>query len=88
MLTTSPDTGADNWWLVGDNWWRLVGEGLLSAAGWWQFVGGSLLVAIGWWQFLGGNGLVAIGLGNLKRRRRCHPEINEQAEIKVWLWSY
>ena len=28
MLTTSPDTGADNWWLVGDNW--------SVAIGWWQ----------------------------------------------------
>ena len=33
MLTTSPDTGADNWWLVGDNG--------LVAIGWWQCVGGN-----------------------------------------------
>ena len=42
MLTTSPNTGADSWRLVGDNW--------LVAIGWWQLVGGSLLVIVGWWQ--------------------------------------
>ena len=52
MLTTSPDTGADNWWLVGDDW--------LVAVGWWQFVGGSLSVASGWWQLVGGNWLVEV----------------------------
>ena len=33
-------------------------------------------------------GVTAWYLGNIKRRHRRHPEINEQAEIKVWLWSY
>ena len=65
-ITTSPDTGADNWWLVGDNWlvavcwWQLVGASLWVAIGWWQSVGGNWLV-IGWWKFVGDNWWVAIG---------------------------
>ena len=37
MLTTSPDTGADNWWLgVGGGWRLVVGGGCLVVAGcWW-----------------------------------------------------
>ena len=50
MLTTSLDTGADNWWLVGGNW--------LVAISWWQWVGGNWLVAVCWWQLVGGNWLM------------------------------
>ena len=53
MVTTSPDTGADNGWLVGDNW--------LVAIGWRQLVGGSWLVAVCGWKFVGGNWLMTIG---------------------------
>ena len=67
MLTTTPDTGADNWWLVGDSWW--------VAICWWQFVGGNWLVAIGWWKLVGDNWWVAIGthITAAQRRRPSSP---------------
>ena len=53
MLTTSPDTGADNWWLA-IGWWQLV------AVCWWQLLGDKWLVAIGGWQLVGDNWLVEL----------------------------
>ena len=45
MLTTSQDTGADNWWLVVVGWWLVVGGWWW----WWLVVGGWWLVVGGWW---------------------------------------
>ena len=62
MLTTSPDTGADNWWLAVGGGWLVVGGWWWMVGGcWWWLVGGWWLVVGGWWWLVGGWWLVVVG---------------------------
>ena len=52
MLTTSQDTGANNWWLVVGGGWLVVGGGRFVVCGW--------LVVVGWWL------VVVVGSGGAR----------------------
>ena len=64
MLTTSPDTGADNWWLVLGDWWWLVVGGLVCLG--WVGLGWFWLDLFGWffgWFVWLVGWLVGVGVG-------------------------